>query len=296
MDGVVAQTFGMTSRTSTAHRPRRFAITVHRGVDPSGAGPFYEALLAGMEEELDRHGATIFLQLVDSSEEELGAYQRWADERVVDGVVVTDLLDDDDRAATCRSLGLPVVTLGEPAEDDVPHLEVDNSGAMVMAVETLADAGHRVIAHVSGPVRLRHTRARTEAFREVVARRGVAGVSVEGDYTSASGADRTRELLAADERPTAIVYDNDLMAVAGLQVASTAGLEVPRELSLLAWDDSPICRLSSPPLSAISRAVHDLGEQLARVLLDAESGRFTSVQHAPQAGVVHRGTTAAPPR
>ena len=69
---------------------------------------------------------------------------------------------------------------------------------------------------------------------------------MEGDYTGENGAAATRRLLQGAEPPTAIVYDNDLMAVSGLGAAQQSGVEVPAELSIVAWDDSPLCEVVHP--------------------------------------------------
>jgi DNA-binding LacI/PurR family transcriptional regulator len=118
---------------------------------------------------------------------------------------------------------------------------------------------------------------------------------VEGDYLTRSGADRTRELLDRDPAPTALIYDNDIMAVAGLAVAAERKIGVPQQLSLLAWDDSARCRLADPPLSVISRDVHELGQTVAQALLGTVTAEVASVVHTPKARVVARGTTAPAP-
>ena len=69
----------------------------------------------------------------------------------------------------------------------------------------------------------------------------------------------TRRLLSAARRPTAIVFDNDVMAIAGLGVAQEMGLAVPADLSIVAWDDSTLCRLVHPSLTALRRDIPAYG-------------------------------------
>ncbi|BFO16461.1 hypothetical protein SHKM778_28490 [Streptomyces sp. KM77-8] len=68
------------------------------------------------------------------------------------------------------------------------------------------------------------------------------------------------------------MYDNDIMAVAGLSVAAEMGLRVPDDVSLLAWDDSQLCRLTHPTLSAMSHDVHGFGAEVARTLFGVIAG------------------------
>ncbi|GLY15415.1 LacI family transcriptional regulator [Kineosporia sp. NBRC 101677] len=262
--------------------------------DGGGLEPFYASLLAGLEEELDRFGGTVFLQIVPDLEAEILAYRRWVAEGLVDVVVVSDLVEGDPRPAVCAELGLPAVHIGGEAGSGAWVVDYDNAAAMRSAVEYLTRLGHQHIGWVSGPDRYRHTQARAGAFTETVTAAGGEGVRREGDYGAASGSGLTVELLALDPRPTALVYDNDLMAVAGLAAAQEQGLAVPQDLSILAWDDSANSRICHPPLSVVSRDVHELGVITAGVLLRAVRGEEPVVQTSPGAQVVARASTGPP--
>lgn len=92
------------------------------------------------------------------------------------------------------------------------------------------------------------------------------------DYTAVEGAAGTRALLASDAPPSAIIYDNDVMALSGLGVASEMGTKVPGDLSIIAWDDSPLCEATYPRLSALSHDVTRYGAHVARRLFDRMDG------------------------
>jgi DNA-binding LacI/PurR family transcriptional regulator len=271
----------------------RFAIGVQSKNGPHGTDPFFEELLTGMEEALDRHEATVMLRQFGSYQDELDAYPRWAGSGDVDAVVVVDSQEKDSRARLCLELGLPVVVLGGPATTGVSLVDVDNSGAMEMAVNFLAELGHRTVGRVSGPAHLHHTKARSVAFDRALASRGLGGFSLEGDYSAGSGAARTRQMLTGAERPSAIVYDNSIMAVAGLSAVHEAGMKVPQDVSLLAWDDGPHCRLSDPPFSVVSLDVYELGRIVAEVLMQTYSGALQTVVHVPTARIIQRGSTSS---
>jgi DNA-binding LacI/PurR family transcriptional regulator len=282
----------VTGRLRTARAPQ-FGVVLHRPPTERSNQPFYDSFLAGLEETLDLHGAGVFVQIASSREEENETYPRWAGEDLVDAVVIVDPVRDDPRTALCASLGIPVVVVGEGVRGaQASIVEVDNDSAMRTAVDFLVALGHRVIGRVSGPADLLHTRSRTLAFDTVVEEAGVTGWSVEGDYRAKSGADCTRELLDRTPTPSALIYDNDVMAVAGLAVAAERKIDVPAQLSLLAWDDSARCRLADPPLSVVNRDVHELGQIVAEALLGTQATEVASVVHTPQARIVPRGTTA----
>jgi DNA-binding LacI/PurR family transcriptional regulator len=273
--------------------PTQFGLVLQRRPGERSNEPFYDSFLAGLEETLDLHGGCVFVQMAGSRQEEDEIYPRWAAEHLVDAVVLVDPVLGDPRVAACAALGLPAVVLGEGVRGTSASIvEVDNGFAMRTAVDFLVSLGHQVIGRVSGPAALLHTQARTQAFDAAVREAGVTGWSVEGDYRARSGADRTRELLDRDPTPSALIYDNDIMAVAALAVAAERNIPVPERLSILAWDDSVRCRLAEPALSVVSRDVHELGRTVAEALLRTQTSEQASVVHTPKARVVARGTTA----
>ncbi|KQV08298.1 hypothetical protein ASC63_03320 [Leifsonia sp. Root112D2] len=259
-----------------------------------GIEPFYAEFIAGMEEVLSLQRRSVLLQIVPTLEKEVESYERWAASAQVAGVIVGDLIDDDTRPALLHELKIPTLVLGEPAlPPGVSAIRVDNYGAMLDAVTRLRAMGHTRIDRVSGPQHLFHTRLRTQAFEAATADIGVSGRNIEGDYTEESGESATRALLDHDDPPTAIIYDNDVMAVAGLGVAYELKIDVPGQLSLLAWDDSTLCRLAVPPLSAMSSDVHSLGALAARSLLAVITGDPETILQAPPSHFIERGTTAS---
>ena len=104
-----------------------------------------------------------------------------------------------------------------------------------------------------------------------------------------------RRLLAADPPPTAIIFDNDVMAVAAEQELLRTGVPVPGQVSLLACDDSPLCQLAVPPLSAIDIEVHEHGVALGRAVLDTLAGREPREHRGPAITIRQRASTATGP-
>jgi DNA-binding LacI/PurR family transcriptional regulator len=233
---------------------------------------FRRQLIAGIQAELSARGFALALQLVADLGEEAQVYRRWSAERRVDGVLICDPRVDDPRIAVVRGLGLPAALVGGTPDDVLPGAWCDDTGWTRELVDHLAGLGHARIARVGGPDGMVHTAIRDAAMREACARRGIDLTVVRGDYTGADGAARTRELLRSGTPPTAIVYDNDVMAVAGLGVAGELGLAVPAELSVVACEDSPLCQVVGPPLTAIRRDIAAYGSLAAAQLFAALDG------------------------
>jgi DNA-binding LacI/PurR family transcriptional regulator len=273
-------------------------LALRRPASTLGVEPFFMELVSGLEAELSTRSYALLLQLVpdDDPAAEIEVYRQWWTEGRVDGVLLCDVRADDPRVPAVAGIGLPAVIIGPPVAGEVlPSLWSDDAVSVNEAVEHLAGLGHRRIARVAGIPELAHTGARTRAFAESCERLGVTdAVTVWTDYTGEAGARATRDLLRARPRPTAIVFDNDIMAIAGLATAQELGFTVPAELSIVAWDDSPICGLVHPPLTALTRDIVAYGANAARLLLAVIAGEPVSSRLDEPAHLVARASTAPP--
>jgi len=284
--------------TLTAVGADAIGLVLARPARMLGLEPFFMELIGGIEETLSTDDRSLLLHVVPDHEAEIAAYRRWGPGHLVDAVVLVNLVVDDPRLAVLRELAIPTVVVGGPerALSGAAHVWIDNSQAMRDAVGYLVDLGHTTIGRVSGPAALAHTRSRTEAFLAECGARDAHGVVVEGDYGQESGTRAARTLLGRNDPPSALVFDNDVMALAALGVANELGLSVPGDVSLLAWDDSPLCRLSHPPLSAMSLDVHAMGVQVADAVLNLLASGRPTTSTAPLPRLVARGSTARRPR
>ncbi|WP_199810314.1 MULTISPECIES: LacI family DNA-binding transcriptional regulator [unclassified Streptomyces] len=191
----------------------------------------------------------------------------------------------------------PVVLPAGPSSV-LSSVRADDAGAMAQVLEHLHGLGHRRIVHVAGLPDLAHTVRRMESLRTEAARRGLGPDRVRSvltDYSDAEGAAATRRLLAEPEPPTALVYDNDVMAIAGSAVAAELGIPVPGRLSIVAWDDSALCRVTHPRLTALVRDTAGFGRLAAEELLAVLAGDPSGVRISELPRLEPRESTAPPP-
>jgi len=269
---------------------RRVGLVLARASRVLGAEPYYHEFLGGLERVLTPAGVSVLVKVVTDRAAEHETYERWAARQLVDGVVLVDLAPDDDRVALVHRLGLPAVVLGSPSTaSGLPTVWTDDAGFAREAIRLLAERGHEVIGHLTGPMTFAHTQLRRAGAEAEAGARGLRLLHAEGDYSYESGRAATAALIAA--APTAIVCDNDLMALAALEVVRERGLAVPADISVVAWDDSALCQLAVPALSAMSHDVGRIGELAAGALLDALAGKEPAVYEAPTAHFVARAST-----
>ncbi len=287
----------IAARAMAGARAGAVGLVLTRPPSTLGAEPFFMELFSGVETALKPRSCALMLQMADDQEAEIEVYRRWWAESRIDGAVLVEIHDQDRRIPVLKELGMPAVVIGAPPEVDAPvGVHVDERTPMHETMEYLYALGHRRIARVAGMPHLVHTRARDEAFAQACARLDVAGTTVHTDYTGEEGAWATRKLISSPGRPTAVLYDNDLMAVAGLSVAQELSLKVPDDLSLVAWDDSQLAQVVRPALTAVRRDVPALGEAGARRLLALIHGEESPRTEIEPARLTPRGSTGAPPR
>ncbi|WP_037578932.1 LacI family DNA-binding transcriptional regulator [Phaeacidiphilus oryzae] len=274
-----------------------FGLVLAREPEQVGADPFFPAFIAGVEAVIGRRGDGLMVHMT-TPEQEHEVYARLAAERQVDGVLLTDLRHADPRPPLVRRLGLPAVVVGQREwGDGLPTVSLDDEPAYAAAIRRLAELGHRRIAHVEGPQEFRHAHRRRTAWEKTLGELGLPlGPLLPGGFTPEGGARATRELLALAEPPTAVVYGNDLAAMAGLSVAQELGVRVPEELSVVGYDDAPLTRYSHPPIATARADARGWGEAAARAL-DAtiEGGEAVHVE-LPPAEFVPRASIGPAPR
>ncbi|WP_370524288.1 LacI family DNA-binding transcriptional regulator [Cellulomonas sp. APG4] len=266
---------------------------LRRPVRMLGIEAFYTDFMAGVEDVLMEDDRELMLQVVPDMERELDAYVRWSEGDQVGAVIIVDVLvDSDPRLALVNDLGLAALVVAHPDDAGMHSCLVTDEAALVdTIVDELLGLGHRVLARVSGPLALAHTSRRTAAFEAAVRTHGGQPMVVEADFTAKEAQRAVTRLLDGDQPPTAMVFDNDVMAVAALEVISSRGLRVPDDVSLVAGDDSVACRVASPPLSAMSRDVHELGMQAGRAVVDVLSGAPVRTYAAPRPTFAARAST-----
>jgi LacI family transcriptional regulator len=218
------------------------------------------------------------------------------------GVVLPSSVSEDTalvdvlRAFDCPYIRIASVLLDEPEKSIVTH---DAEGAE-QAAHHLAELGHTRIAHVSGPNTFRSAHERRAGFVRGLKDHKVKlerQRDIRAAYTYPSGVEAGRKLIAMDDRPTAIFCGNDEMAAGVYQAAREAGLEIPRDISIVGFDDSPLASRLWPGLTSVLLPIRQMGRMSATRLLGDSLVGEPSLEESE--GEVHprlvvRGSTAKP--
>ena len=284
------------ARALSTSRAFALGLVVARDPELVGADPFFHTFMAGVEKVLAEHDQALVLQVVTSPAAEEAGYRRLASDGRVDGVFLVDLRQADPRIALLEEIGLPAVTLNRPdVPSPFPAVELDDRPGIAAAVHHLAGLGHTAIAHVAGPEPYLHALNRRQAFADAMAAAGLPPGRIEpGDFTAAGGQAATHRLLTGKDRPTAIVYANDVMALSAIAVAAELGVRIPDDVSITGYDDTDLAGYVHPALTTVRADARGWGEVAARTLLALIDGQDAADTTLPPAELVLRRSTSAP--
>ncbi|MGI8459220.1 MAG: LacI family DNA-binding transcriptional regulator [Propionibacteriaceae bacterium] len=253
---------GLSMRSTFA-----LGLVVRRSADVLAADPFFPAFIAGVESVLSDVGWSLMLSVPFDARDEERTYRQLGGRRV-DGFFLTDLRVDDPRPSLLAEREVAAVMIGRPFTDPrFPAVSQDDRAGVRAAVEHLVGLGHTHIAYVAGDQQLVHGRQRLDAFVAAVTTAGLSDDHVIGEFSAASGARATADLLTRRDRPTAVVYGSDPMAIAGLGVLQAAGIAVPATMSVVGFDGNELGAYLHPALTTVLTDPLRWGAEAARTLL-----------------------------
>lgn len=235
--------------------------------------PFYPELIQSFETLATERGYDILIGSTNYRPERKLDCLRRMEERKVDGIAMMTFGADQELLRALVQRGFPVASIGDHGVRGVQPIDVDFGRGVREAVQHLAALGHRRMAFISGPLRVDNSNARRQAFLDATREIGVAVPKThlfEGDHSMESGFNGAEKLLSLPNPPTAILCSNDLTAIGVLHAAADRLLRVPRDLSIVGFDDIHMAQFTVPPLTTVRMSC----ESIARTALDSLIARI----------------------
>lgn len=305
-DGVRSAVEAAVARLGYIRHPAARALASRRSmtigaVVPTIAYSIFSAVVEAIERRLEQAGYAVLLATSDYSLERELRQVKVLLGRGVDGFILAGRYHRPELAEMLRERGIPYVCQGVfEAEGPHPCVGFDNHAAMAAMAEYVIGLGHRRIAILAG-ISAGNDRVvdRIAGARAALGRAGldiVAGGLVEARYDVADARLAMRRLLDLEERPTAVLCVNDVLALGALFECRAAGLAVPAELSITGFDDVDFAGNVEPPLTSVRVPVAEMGRVAAEQLLLRLTGQ--SPPHATQlpVAIIPRGSTGPAPR
>lgn len=263
--------------------------------------PWAVEILRGVEAECAERGAGTVVSLVRDDDARPPSWTSLTTMHDSDGVIlVTSRMTPQQREQLERAgVALVVIDPVDLPDTDLASVGATNWAGGLSATEHLISLGHRRIGMIGGPREMLCTQARIDGYRAALERAGIEfdrRLIRYGDFRHEGGFTASRELLDLEERPTAIFAGSDQQAMGAYEAARQADLQVPRDLSVVGFDDLPLCQWLSPPLTTVRQPLEEMGRLAARALfqqLDGEPLVSPRIELATDLRV--RLSTAPPP-
>lgn len=247
--------------------------------DLLGVDAFVPPLLQGLHEVCREFGYRLVIETSEVGDQD-GAYDRIVRAKQIDGLVLLNPRTQDGDLQRLIDSEFPLVIIGRAPSPAAYNVNTE-SGTTLPATQTttahLIGLGHREIAFIHyRPISDLASDDRLRGYAQALDSAGISfdtNLVLPGAYSSESGYDAMRRMLASGARPSALVAGNDTIAIGAMAAAREAGLDIPADLAVVGHDDIPFARYVHPPLTTVRVPARAMGRRSGEVVIDLMQGR-----------------------
>ena len=261
--------------------------------------PFFPEIVQSFEDIAVEHNYEILLTSTVHDPQRMQASVRRMIERRVEGVAVLTFGMEEALLQGLRFRKVPLVFIDVgPRLSGICNIRVDYQQGIRQAVQHLAALRHESIAFITGPLTLQSALTRKRAFEQSVREIGMqvnSHMVIQGDHTMEGGMRALAELVQAAKRPTAVMCSNDMTAIGVMREAYERGISVPKDLSVIGFDDIKLSRFVIPPLTTIRMSQAEAGRIAFKALMtevERDTPLATGTEYTLSTDLVLRQSTA----
>jgi LacI family transcriptional regulator len=233
-------------------------------------------ILRGIDEEIAAAGYDLMLYTTHRRRTRESIFVNSITTGMTDGLLMILPVDPAAYVTSIRRRDFPFVQIDHEGRDNEgPSVGATNREGARQAMRYLIGLGHRRIGFITGNLEMDCAHERLAGYRESLAEHGIAlddTLVVEGNFHKPLAFQRTRELLALADPPTAIFAANDVSAFGVMDAVRDLGLRVPDDVSVVGFDDIPDARINTPALTTVRQPMREMGARATRMLLDRIGG------------------------
>lgn len=288
----IASDMGFTpssaARALSRSRAGAVGVVVGRAARDFAEERFFFHFIVGVERALAARGLSFVFHAASSEEDELATYTTWWSERRVDGVILLDARENDPRPELLARHSIPTVVAGEDLGYGAAVVS-DEEGLISTVIDHLAAIGTTSVGYVSGPANLAHTQRRVAAFVDLTAQANMVGKPLPAkDYTEEAGAAAIEKLTGVDT----MIFDNEILALGGMRRLAAAGFAIPADIAVVSLEDSQLCEVMVPPITAVRRDPADFGEHCADLIVEVLAGHEVTTRREGLPELIERASTS----
>jgi LacI family repressor for deo operon, udp, cdd, tsx, nupC, and nupG len=284
-----------TAKNLRTSRTGKLLVTV-----PDISNPFFSLILQGIEDAAQRDDYAVLVGDTQHDDRREQRYALMLNSKEADGLIFLGHRLPEAAAIFAHAAAPRCAPIVNGCEFNprlgIPSVHIDNARAASDAMHLLYDLGHSRIGVVTGPLVSPLSRDRLRGASTTAKKRGAGDLIVMGgDFSVESGSSAAQRLLSGPRPPTAIFCFNDEMAMGVLEYARQKRLRVPRDLSVVGFDDIRFARYTDPPLTTVAQPMRAIGEGTVRLLLSIiNDGTTTPDSVTLPHTLITRASTAAP--
>jgi len=276
----------LSAAKKVGYTPNNLAVSLRTSrsgnivaIIPDVADSYNSGIIKAIEKVAHSRGYSVLLGDTQGSEQREREFAAMARSRQVDGIILMSHRLPFDLPKKSLSMdNLPPLVNGceFTGHAGVPSVSIDDFKAAMDATRHLIDYGHRDIAVITGNMESTSSRDRLEGFRGAMVHAGLKpneNLIVYSDYAVSGGEAAAESLLLQKNRPTAIFCFSDEIALGCMYALRQNGFNVPRDISVMGFDNIPFAKYFAPPLTTISQPTHEIGATCATILLDLIDGK-----------------------
>jgi len=287
---------------AVARNLRRQSTTTVGLIIPDTCNTYFAEVAEGIESVAFEHNyMVVFCNSDYQLERELSYVDHLYTERAA-GIIIIPATSSVDSLNLLQRYHIPTVSLDRSAQNvDVPSVVANNFRGGYLATQHLISLGHTRIGCISRPVALSHAEERVKGYLAALKDAGIVhdpSWLARGGYRMENGKKAMSSLLDLDEPPTAVFCYNDMMAIGALRCCHERGLKVPKDLSIVGFDDITEASYTCPALTTIHQDKFEMGRRGMKLLLnlieDEHDGYLSEIQPLDVELVVRESTGVAP--
>ncbi len=238
---------------------------------PDIANPFFPEMVKEAEDIARRNKYIILLGDTEGRKEIEKEYSEAAINRMSDGIILVAPRMDDESIIKINDK-IPMVLVDRPIEcKDIAQINIDNFTGAVLAMEHLIGLGHKQIGFLSGSRDIPASLEREKGYVKTLKKYDMTSQNkliIEGDWSFKSGRDAFDNFFSSQPVPTAIFASNDLMALGLIQRAQEMNIKIPKDLSIVGFDDILMAALVNPPLTTVRQPRLKMGKIAIELLIN----------------------------
>ncbi len=237
--------------------------------------PFWTTVARGVEDAAHLEGFSVVLCNTDESESKQSQYVDLLLQKQVDGFVLVPAGNDLKALLRIQKRGVPVVVVDRRVPVPADSVRCDSETGAYHLTQHLLERGHRRIAALSGSRTVSTATDRVTGYRRALEDAGVPvdeRLIFHRSFTQQAGYEMTTAVVEVSPRPTALFAVNNFIAIGAIRALRAAGLRVPEDMALVAFDDLPLTLIIEPFLTVASQPAYEMGQRATELLLSRLAG------------------------